>query len=227
MERIVKGIFIPIDIWEADDLSENEKVLLMEVDSFTAKGKPCYFSNEWIARRLKVSERSAARCMAHLIQQGLVEVVRFDGRHRFVESRLDKNGKADMTKMARQTCQNWQATDNISTDRVLSDDNTSRRDKRVRVFVAPTLEEVKAYCAERGNGLDAAAFLDHYESNGWMVGRAKMKDWRAAVRNWERKRRDYDGAAASGRPAPKGSEARKLEKIKEFYHDFGIDIPEL
>lgn len=97
----------------------------------------------------------------------------------------------------------------------------------MRVFVAPTLEEVKAYCAERGNGLDAAAFLDHYESNGWMVGRTKMKDWRAAVRNWERKRRDYDGAAASGRPAPKGSEARKLEKIKEFYHDFGIDIPEL
>ena len=227
MERIVKGIFIPIDIWEADDLSENEKVLLMEVDSFTAKGKPCYFSNEWIARRLKVSERSARTYLNHLIQLGLVAVVRFDGRHRFIESRVERNCHPEWKKTATQSGENLPPTYISSTDRVLSDDNTSRRDKRVRVFVAPTLEEVKAYCAERGNGLDAAAFLDHYESNGWMVGRTKMKDWRAAVRNWERKRRDYDSAATSGRPAPKGSEARKLEKIKEFYHDFGIDIPEL
>lgn len=48
------------------------------------------------------------------------------------------------------------------------------------------MDEVAAYCRERNNGIDAQRFLDYYQANGWMVGKAKMKDWRAAVRNWER-----------------------------------------
>jgi hypothetical protein len=50
----------------------------------------------------------------------------------------------------------------------------------------PTLEEVAAYCKERGNDVDPAKWIAHYESNGWRVGRVPMKDWRAAVRTWER-----------------------------------------
>ena len=57
---------------------------------------------------------------------------------------------------------------------------------RGRGFRPPAEEEVAAYCRERGNGLSAQAFLDHYRSNGWMVGRARMRDWQAAVRTWER-----------------------------------------
>ena len=52
-------------------------------------------------------------------------------------------------------------------------------------FVPPTIEEVRAYCAERNNGVDAAKFVNFYTSKGWKVGKEKMKDWRAAVRNWE------------------------------------------
>lgn len=53
-------------------------------------------------------------------------------------------------------------------------------------FAPPTLEEVKEYCRERGNGVDAQRFVDFYEMKGWMVGKNKMKDWKAAVRTWER-----------------------------------------
>lgn len=53
-------------------------------------------------------------------------------------------------------------------------------------FRPPTLEQVKAYCEERGNRISAERFINHYTSNGWMVGRTRMKDWKAAVRNWER-----------------------------------------
>ena len=56
----------------------------------------------------------------------------------------------------------------------------------VSKFTKPTLQEVKAYCIERKNDVDPERFIDFYESNGWMVGKNKMKDWRAAVRNWER-----------------------------------------
>lgn len=55
-----------------------------------------------------------------------------------------------------------------------------------KAFVKPSLEDVKAYCLERQNSVDAEAFLAFYDSNGWRVGRNPMKDWRAAVRTWEK-----------------------------------------
>lgn len=54
-------------------------------------------------------------------------------------------------------------------------------------FTPPTLEQVTAYCLERGNCIDPQRFIDYYTSNGWMVGKNRMKDWKAAVRTWERK----------------------------------------
>ena len=59
-------------------------------------------------------------------------------------------------------------------------------EKRKR-FVPPTQEEVKSYCTERKNTVDPERFVDFYESKGWMVGKNKMKDWKAAVRSWEKK----------------------------------------
>lgn len=61
-------------------------------------------------------------------------------------------------------------------------------DKPPRVrFVVPSVVEVEAYCRERGNNVDPVAFCDFYTSNGWAVGRNKMRDWKAAVRTWERR----------------------------------------
>ena len=57
-------------------------------------------------------------------------------------------------------------------------------------FQKPTLSEVSDYCRERGNRIDPAEFIDHYESNGWMVGKNHMKDWRAAVRTWEKREKE-------------------------------------
>lgn len=54
-------------------------------------------------------------------------------------------------------------------------------------FTSPTLEEVEAYCLERGNGVDPQQFIDFYTSKGWKVGDQPMKDWKAAVRTWERR----------------------------------------
>jgi len=54
-----------------------------------------------------------------------------------------------------------------------------------RSFAPPLFEEVKAYCQERRNNVDSQNFVNFYESKGWMVGKTKMKDWRAAVRTWE------------------------------------------
>ena len=61
------------------------------------------------------------------------------------------------------------------------------RGKRTAPFVPPCLSDISQYCRERKNAVDAQTFLDHYTSNGWMVGKNKMKDWRAAVRTWEKR----------------------------------------
>lgn len=84
---------------------------------------------------------------------------------------LYKNTKSSNTDL--------QITNTSSID-VLSDKPTRKR------FIPPTLEEVQAYCLERNNNVDAERFINHYTSNGWMVGKNKMQDWKAAVRTWEK-----------------------------------------
>lgn len=63
-------------------------------------------------------------------------------------------------------------------------DNENKAPKKR--FVPPTLEQVKEYCKSRNNNVDAEHFVDYYTANGWLVGKNKMKDWKAAVRTWER-----------------------------------------
>jgi len=67
-------------------------------------------------------------------------------------------------------------------------------------FIAPSLEDITAYCTERQNGIDPQAVLDHYTANGWKVGKNPMRDWRAAVRTWEAKRRSEQRWQMSQRP---------------------------
>lgn len=57
-------------------------------------------------------------------------------------------------------------------------------------FAPPSVEEVRAYCQERKNGIDPQAFVDFYSSKGWKVGNNPMKDWKAAVRTWESRRKE-------------------------------------
>lgn len=81
----------------------------------------------------------------------------------------------------------------------------SSRSKR---FTPPTVDEVRAYCQERGNCVNPQRFVDYYSSNGWMVGKNKMKDWQAAVRTWEQKE-------SKGRPAPAKSSNPFLDMLEE------------
>ena len=71
--------------------------------------------------------------------------------------------------------------------------NPNTNEGRAARFKPPTVEEVTQYCAERGNAVDPMRFVDYYTANGWMVGKSKMKDWKAAVRNWENRDRKENG----------------------------------
>jgi predicted phage replisome organizer len=79
-----------------------------------------------------------------------------------------------------------QADKDIEKDKEIEEEKEVIVEQKRKRFVPPTLEEVRSYCQERKNNVNPEKFFDHYTSNGWMVGRNKMKDWKAAVRTWER-----------------------------------------
>ena len=64
--------------------------------------------------------------------------------------------------------------------------NENIKNKKSRIFKKPSVEEVQEYCEERNNQVNAESFVDYYESKGWLIGKSPMKDWKAAVRTWER-----------------------------------------
>ena len=73
----------------------------------------------------------------------------------------------------------------------LSKSTTNNNNKEIiinnKYFIKPTVQDINIYFSERQNKIDAEAFYDFYESKNWKIGKNKMKDWRAAVRTWERR----------------------------------------
>lgn len=63
---------------------------------------------------------------------------------------------------------------------------------KVKQFIEPTLEEVKLYCIERKNTVNPEKWMNHYIAKGWMIGKNKMKDWKAAVRTWEEPKKETE-----------------------------------
>ena len=94
-----------------------------------------------------------------------------------------------------------------------------KKSKTASRFTPPTLDEIIDYCNERQNGVDPERFFDYYTSNGWKVGKNSMKDWRAAVRTWEKTetpRQPQQRAAANGE-----SVLDRANRMLEYYGEEG------
>lgn len=83
----------------------------------------------------------------------------------------------------------FNVNDNVNdNDNVSASANKNRSDKPTR-FVPPTLNEVQDYILKNEYSVDADRFVNFYEAKGWMIGKNKMKDWKAAVRTWQREQK--------------------------------------
>ena len=112
-----------------------------------------------------------------------LEKIREQNRLRVAKHREKKKLECNVTGNVTVTQGNGADIDiekDIDTEKEISNRAKSTR------FVPPTLEQVQEYCRERNNNVDAERFIDFYESKGWMVGKNKMKDWKACVRTWEK-----------------------------------------
>ena len=91
-------------------------------------------------------------------------------------------------------------------------------------FVVPTLEEVKSYCKERNNRVDATAFWNFYESKGWLVGKTGMKNWHSAIATWEQ--RDGRGPVEVNRePRWEDLSAGEQKRLARYFLREGRPIP--
>lgn len=124
-ERIVKGIWIPIEIWKDKNLTWNEKILFLEIDSYTSKDKDCYFSNEYISELLGISLTNASKTISSLIEKGYIIKTKFDGRKRYIKSALSYSTS--------QTCQERQPSHacvyNVNTS-TINDDLINKDNKK-------------------------------------------------------------------------------------------------
>ncbi len=86
-------------------------------------------------------------------------------------------------RLKKQPNQPYYDNDNDIVEKDISNDISK---KKAEAFRPPSLDEIKIYCHERKNDVDVQKFIDFYKAKGWMIGKNKMKDWKAAVRTWER-----------------------------------------
>ena len=84
-------------------------------------------------------------------------------------------------------------------------------------FTIPTPEEVQAYCDERKNGISGQQFCDFYSSKGWKIGKEPMKDWKAAVRTWEMRRKSQSPPITQ--PQPQISTPKRIR-----FDEYGNEI---
>lgn len=124
MEREFKGIWIPKEIWLDDRLNALDKIILMEINSLDGQDG-CFASNQYLAEFCQCSENKISNSIALLIKLGYLEVIKFDGRTRFLRSRLIKN--------KRQTPKNWEADSQKIGDNNINNniDNKNNIDKSI------------------------------------------------------------------------------------------------
>lgn len=175
-ERDFKGVFIPASVWLDERLNALEKVILTEIDSLDGE-KGCWAGNDYISQFCQCSASKVSKAVSKLIELGYVRVESFNGRKRVLRSCLAKN-----TRQSSRICE----ADEQNLPQSNIKNNIENKEKRKR-FTPPTVDEVKAYCLERNNGIDPEAFTAFYASKGWKVGNSQMKDWKQAIITWEKR----------------------------------------
>lgn len=194
-ERQIKGIWIPIEIWKDKSLSWNEKILFLEIDSYTSKDKDCYFSNEYISELLGISIANASKTLSSLIKKGYVIKTKFDGRKRYIKSALSFSTSLPCQEQQPSHARAFNYNNNTDKDNNNKDNKDKEKEdkssskKKPKEFIPPTIQEVEAYIKEKGYNFSAKAFVDYYEADDWHYGkganRKKVSNWKRCCATWD------------------------------------------
>ena len=189
---------IPAEVRYDKELSPSAKLLYGEITALCNKKGFCWATNKYFAELYDADSRTVQRWIVQLEERGYIEVnyqYREDGKS--IESRcismpiIEQKCRIPTAKMSYPHDKNVakRGDKNVVYNNTSINNTFNNRDdenKNKKRFTPPTVDEVKNYCKDRNNNIDAEHFVNYYDSIGWMVGKSKMKDWKAAVRTWER-----------------------------------------
>ena len=160
------------------NLTPNAKLLYAEITALINMNGVCFASNKYFANLYGKSKTTVSKWVSELVKEGFVEVkLTYKEGTKEIENRyitITKGGnrKQGVNPLVKK----------LKDNTTILNTNTTYSNKK------PSVEEIKQYCLERNNGIDAEQFYDFYESKNWYVGKNKMKNWQAAVRTWEKRK---------------------------------------
>nr|DAV56262.1 MAG TPA: helix-turn-helix domain protein [Caudoviricetes sp.] len=187
---VPESSYVSIQAFMVNDLhlGGNELILFACIHGFSQDGSSWFTgSRAYLAEWCQSSKKTVSNNLAKLCDRGYLEKrTRVENGVTFNDYRVAKKLTGVEKKVPRGVEKSSTPPVEKSSPHNLEEDITRRNTRERKRFAPPTLAEVSDYCKERGNSIDPQRFIDYYESNGWKVGRNPMKDWKAAVRNWER-----------------------------------------
>lgn len=206
MEEMKKSYYaiIPSNVRYDKDLTPNAKLLYGEITALCNDKGFCWATNEYFASLYNVSEKTITRLITNLkdkkyvftkvdtfrYNDGTVKKIRYIyiNEEQFIQAEIldiDHIDKINSNHIDKNVPYNNTIYNNTLNNNKESNINITKESKK---FSKPTIEDLKAYCEEKGLGnVDVEYFYDYYESNGWQVGKSKMKDYKATLRNWNRR----------------------------------------
>jgi hypothetical protein len=158
-------------------LTPNAKLLYAELTALCNMNGKCTASTEYFCRLYEVSRVSIQKWLKNLEDNNHIRRVNI----------YKQGSKEILTRVI--TLVNTPSKEKLTDNTNINITNTNLTDSNTKVgFVKPTIIDIKEYCKERKNNVDAETFFDFYESKDWLIGKIKMKDWKACVRTWEKSR---------------------------------------
>jgi len=168
---------IPAEVRYSKALIPNAKLLYAEITALCNMNGKCTASTEYFCRLYEVSRVSIQKWLKNLEDNNHIRRVN-----------IYKQGSKQIdTRVI--TLVNIPSKEKLTDNTNINITNTNLTDSNTKgSFVKPTIIYIKEYCKERKNNVDAETFFDFYESKDWLIGKNKMKDWKACVRTWEKSR---------------------------------------
>ncbi len=163
------------------NLTANAKLLYAEITALLNINGECFATNKYFANLYGKSTVTISKWISELVANGYISThYIYKGGTKEIERRYIRKLKGGIKENFKGGIkENFKDSISLSKDKHINNKGVS--------FKKPTVNDIKEYCLERNNGIDSETFFDFYESKNWLIGKNKMKNWKACIRTWEKR----------------------------------------
>jgi len=220
--------YMDTNTWTIDEIGVYTRLLMSEwvngplpnEESRLARAAGCTlhrFKNSWGQVKIKFKENEEGFLFNARLEEVREKQKEYEERQRVKGKKSAEKRWGERVTTVNHRLQPTHKPEGNSSSSISIEEEINKGKKNL--FIKPALGDVTAYCTERKNRVNPKAFMDHYESNGWKVGKNPMKDWKAAVRTWEHN----NGTGRTGYSGSPGAAAEKTGGARSDGADYPTD----